>query len=162
MNSELDRLAAALNLSAPESKELALKFSFACVKRVEHLLEDPEVVACLEVLERYVNGNATSESLLPAAQEAALLANRHRGSKSIDGCGHAAVSASYGVAKAVAGKALEAAQYSAYALVYASGGYAAVADRDSFQPENGWQVKCLKLMATNNVGSNCKLASNET
>ena len=151
MNSELVRLATNLGLGAPESRDLALKFSLACAKRIEHLLEDSEVVQCLQVLERYVAGCASHESLLVAAQDAARLANQHRGSKSIDGCGHAAVSASYGVAKAVAGKAVDAAQYCAYAAVYASGGYAAVADRQAFEPEFAWQLQCLRSMAPANL-----------
>lgn len=147
MNSELAQLASFLKLAAPESRELALKFSLACAKRVEHLLEEPEVVECLGVLERYVAGNASSECLAKAAEDAATLSNRHRGSKSIDGCGHAAVSASYGVSKAVAGKALDAAQYCAYASVYASGGYAAVAEREAFESEYSWQLKYLTSLS---------------
>ena len=147
MNAELDRVASSLCLAAPESRGLALSFGLACAKRVEHLLEEPEVLECLEVLEQYVAGLATSEALLKAAEAAALLANRHRGSKSIDGCGHAAVSASYGVSKAVSGKAMEAAQYCAYAAVYAAGGYAAVAEREAFEPEFAWQVQRLQSLA---------------
>lgn len=147
MNSELAHLASILKLAAPESRELALKFSLACAKRVEHLLEEPEVVECLRVLEQYVAGNASSECLARAAENAAMLANRHRGSPSIDGCGHAAVSASYGVSKAVAGKALDAAQYCAYASVYASGGYAAVTEPEAFGPEFSWQLACLTSLS---------------
>ena len=54
---------------------------------------------------------------------AAALANAHGGSKSIDGCGHAA-----------------------YAAVYAQGGYAAVADRDAFAVEHAWQVAALQAL----------------
>jgi hypothetical protein len=154
VNSELAQLASTLRLAAPESRELALKFCLACAKRVEHLLEEPEVIECLRVLERYVEGNTNSECLAQAAEDAALLASRHRGSKSIDGCGHAAVSASYGVSKAVAGKALDAAQYCAYASVYASGGYAAVAELEAFEPEFSWQLACLtSLFKDASIGS---------
>ena len=146
MNAELDRVASSLNLAAPESRELALSFGLACAKRVEHLLEEAEVLACLNVLEQYVSGAANSESLFKASEAAALLANRHCGSKSIDGCGHAAVSASYGVSKALSGKAVEAAQYCAYAAVYAAGGYAAVAEREAFAPEFAWQLQRLQAL----------------
>ncbi len=146
MNTELTHLANALKLSQPEFRDLALKFSLACAKRVEHLLEDAQVIECLGVLEQYVAGHATQEMLLKAAREAAVLANSHRGSRSIDGCGHAAVSASYGVSKALEGKALEAAQYCAYAAVYAFGGYGAVSDRESYEPEFLWQIQCLKSL----------------
>ena len=77
---------------------------------------------------------------------AAALANAHGGSKSIDGCGHAAVSTSYAVARATAGRALDAASYAAYATVYAQGGYAAVADRDAFAVEHAWQVAALQAL----------------
>jgi hypothetical protein len=147
MNSELEQLATSIALGSPQSSELALQFSLACAKRVEHLLEEPEIVECLRVLEQYVAGGTTREVLYAAADKAARLANGHQGSKSIDGCGHAAVSASYGISKAVAGKAQEAAQYCAYASVYAMGGYAAVADREAFEPEFKWQLQCLRSMA---------------
>src|SRR6188768_3718683 len=65
----------------------------------------------------------------------------------IDGCGHAAVSGSYAVANALAGKALQAADYAAYAMVYGQGGYGAVADRQAFEPEFRWQVSCLASLA---------------
>jgi hypothetical protein len=162
MNTELDHVASGLRLGAPESRELSLSFGLACAKRVEHLLEEPEVVACLKVLEQYVAGEANSESLLKASEAAALLANRHRGSKSIDGCGHAAVSASYGVSKALCGKAVEAAEYCAYAAVYSGGGYAAVAEREAFEPEFTWQLNCLQALAeTVGAGSSRKLARSD-
>jgi hypothetical protein len=63
----------------------------------------------------------------------------------MNGCGHAAVSATYAVANAINGKALQAASYAAYATVYASGGYAAVADREAFEPEFAWQLAALKI-----------------
>jgi hypothetical protein len=86
-----------------------------------------------------------------AAAEAARLANSHSGSRSIDGCGHAAVSAAYAVANALAGKALAAADYAAYAAVYGQGGYGAVADLESFAPEHAWQVRCLAAFAAANT-----------
>jgi hypothetical protein len=39
------------------------------------------------------------------------------------------------VANALAGKAFQAADYAAYAMVYGQGGYGAVADRESFKSE---------------------------
>ena len=147
MNSQLHQLADRLSLQAPQSSPLALAFGLACAKRVEHLLEEAEVVDCLNVMEQYVAGHASAEALDKASQAAAVLANQHRGSKSIDGCGHAAVSATYGISKAIAGKAAEAAEYCAYAAIYASGGYAAVADRDAFEPEYAWQVRQLQALA---------------
>jgi hypothetical protein len=55
------------------------------------------------------------------------------------------------VAKALAGKAMEAAQYCAYAAVYASGGYAAVAERDAFASEHDWQLQQLQALAVRDV-----------
>jgi hypothetical protein len=47
----------------------------------------------------------------------------------------------------LAGKALQAADYAAYAVVYGEGGYAAASDRTSFEPEFKWQVSCLAALA---------------
>lgn len=143
MNHELERLARELGLDAPEQHHLRLQFGHACAVRVRHLLEEPAVLECLSVLARHVEGSATADQLRHAAAQAARLASRHEGSRSIDGCGHAAVSATYAVANALAGKALAAAGYAAYASVYAAGGYGAVADPTSFEPEQAWQVAAL-------------------
>ena len=147
MNAELEHLASTLALSSLESRPLALAFGLACARRIEHLLEQQAVVECLNGLAAHVSGMASSEQLEVWAAEAARLASQHRGSNSIDGCGHAAVSATYGVSKAVAGKALEAAHYCAYAAIYASGGYAAVAEVEAFEPEVVWQLSCLRRLA---------------
>jgi hypothetical protein len=147
VNAELDQLARRLGLATPASRPLALAFGLHCVERIEHLLEEPEVIACLGELRRFALQEISEAALALAATEANRLANQHRGSKSIDGCGHAAVSATYAVANAVSGKALQAAQYAAYAEVYASGGYAAVADHEAFTPAFQWQVECLGGLA---------------
>lgn len=147
MNPALDRLARDLSLSDAAQERLRLAFGHACALRIRHLLEQPEVEQCLHALGAYLAGRPDPTRLRALADEAARLANHHPGSKSIDGCGHAAVSASYAVAKAVEGKALEAASYAAYATVYAQGGYAAVAEPESFEPEFAWQVRCLAALA---------------
>jgi hypothetical protein len=147
MNDALDQLAASLGLSEPANERLRLAFGHACVSRVRHLLEEPEVGRCLAVLGQFVDGKAGRDGLDAATETAVRLANSHRGSASIDGCGHAAVSASYAVANALQGKALEAASYAAYATVYAQGGSAAVADRESFEPEFAWQRTTLRSLA---------------
>ena len=142
----LDRLALEMRLDDAQQEALRLAFAHACVARVRHLLEQHEVDACLAVLECFVQGQASRDELTLAAERAAALANAHGGSKSIDGCGHAAVSASYAVARATAGRALDAASYAAYAAVYAQGGYAAVADRDAFAVEHAWQTAALQTL----------------
>lgn len=147
MNPALDHLARDLSLADPAQERLRLAFGHACALRIRHLLEQPDVDQCLQALGAYLAGPADPARLRALADEAARLANHHAGSRSIDGCGHAAVSASYAVAKAVEGKALEAASYAAYATVYAQGGAAAVADAESFDPEFEWQVQCLAALA---------------
>jgi hypothetical protein len=147
MNHALESLAAEIGLADAGHERMRLEFGHACVQRVRHLLEDPEVELCVAVLGEYLAGHATAAQLQAAAEKAARLANHHPGSKSIDGCGHAAVSASYAVAKAVAGKALDAASYAAYATVYAQAGSAGVAARESFDPEFAWQASALQALA---------------
>jgi hypothetical protein len=147
MNNVVEQIAREINLASFSSERLRLEFGYACARRVAHLLEESAVVECLRVLGQYLAGSTDHETFTRSAAEAARLANHHQGSKSIDGCGHAAVSATYAVANALAGKALQAADYAAYAMVYGQGGYAAVADRESFDPEFAWQADCLRSLA---------------
>lgn len=147
MNASLEGLARQLDLDAAGNERLRLAFGRACALRVEHLLEEQEAADCLASLGRYLDGAIGHEQLAQAAAEAARLANRHQGSTSIDGCGHAAVSATYAVACALAGKALRAAEYAAYAAVYGQGGYGAVSDPESFEVEHAWQTQCLGSLA---------------
>lgn len=153
MNASLERLAKQLDLDAKRNERLRLAFGHACALRVEHLLEEQEVVDCLAILGRYLDGAIGHEQLQQVCTQASHLANRHQGSKSIDGCGHAAVSATYAVASALAGKALRAAEYAAYAAVYGQGGYGAVSDPESFEPEFAWQAECLASLATREAES---------
>ncbi len=150
MNTALEKLAADLGLPEPGREHLKLAFAHACVARIRHLLEDPQVIDSLRLFGQYLEGKLDEASFAQLQREAERLANQHQGSKSIDGCGHAAVSASYAVAKAINGKALQAASYAAYAAVYADGGYGAVADREAFEPEFAWQVDTLRALAAGN------------
>ena len=102
---ELTVLARKLNLDAAAGLRLA--FGIACIGRVRHLLTDLEVIQCLETGEQYCQGQASELQLEQAARVAAQLAQTHPGSGSIDGAGNAAVSVSFGVAAALAGRALE-------------------------------------------------------
>lgn len=144
---ELERLYATLSADGNDAQTLALAFGHACAERVRHLLEEPEVIACLDQLAAWRRGECAPDALALARAHASALANRHQGSRSIDGVGHAAVSASYAVAQAVAGRALQAAQYAAYAAVYGGGGYGAVCDPESFRPEHEWQLQTLRRVA---------------
>jgi hypothetical protein len=147
MGNALDGLARELQLDAPAQEGLRLAWGHACALRVRHLLEDAEVADCLAALGQYLAGTLDRAGLDEVAAQAARLANHHPGSRSLDGCGHAAVSATYAVANALAGKARQAAEYAAYAMVYGQGGYGAVADRSSFEPEFAWQADCLAELA---------------
>jgi hypothetical protein len=147
MNEVLHALAAEMRLADPEHDRLRLAFGHACASRVQSLLEDSAVKACLEQLGRHLRGDGDPAALERARQDADRLANGHPGSTSIDGCGHAAVSASYAVANALQGRALQAADYAAYARVYADGGYAAVAQPEAFELEFKWQAATLNALA---------------
>ncbi|WP_077003073.1 hypothetical protein [Variovorax sp. KK3] len=132
-------------LADPEALRLA--FGCACAERVRHLLEDEAVIRCLDTLSAFVAGRTDRIALEAVTAEAAALANHHQGSRSLDGVGHAAVSASYAVANALAGRAVQAADYAAYAAVYGDGGYGAVSDPESFVPEHAWQLATLERLA---------------
>ena len=146
MNPTLSHLATSANLDAPTREPLRLAFGLACASRVQHLLEDPQAIECLATLRAFVDGTADRAALDEAREVIAKVANGHRGSNSIDGTAHAAVSATYAVANALAGRALDAASYAAYATVYAYGGYA-VNDPQSFEAEFAWQVERFRELA---------------
>lgn len=155
MNAALNALFAENHLAADEYRALRYAFAHACVERVRHRLEDARAVELLDVLKAYVEGRVDAAAVAQAADEGAAVANRHRGSQSIDGSQHSAVSATYALAKALAGKALEAADYAAYSTVYGYGGYA-VNDPDSFASEHAWQVSMLQgLLAQQRSASSC-------
>jgi hypothetical protein len=145
VNPELDRLLRALEPASAENLDLRLRFGLLCAERVAHLLEQPEVIACLSALRAIVAQGSTAG--LPAlAARADELAHQHPGSKSLDGVGHAAVSATYACAKAAAGRARQAAEYAAYAAVYGQGGYGATSDQTAFEPEHEWQAAQLRRL----------------
>jgi hypothetical protein len=147
VNEALARTAAAVGLGEPSQAALRFAFGLACVERIEHLLEDPRAMAAVPVLRRVVAGHGSASELEALRDELQAVATGHRGSNSIDGAAHAAVSATYALAHALAGRALEAAGYAAYAAVYAYGGYA-VADPSAFEAEFAWQVAQLQRLAS--------------
>jgi hypothetical protein len=152
VNDALDRVAKEVSLDSPGNERLRLEFGYACACRVEQFLEQAAVLECLRGLGAFLSGSISQAELAALVTEADRLANHHQGSRSLDGSGHAAVSASYAVAKALAGKALQAADYAAYAAVYGQGGYGAVADRQSFESEFSWQSSCLASLAGYSLG----------
>ena len=111
-------------------------------------MEQAEVLSCLDDFAKIVEGAESSDRMAALAANIDALANRHQGLKSLDGVGHAAVSATYALAKACAGKARQAAEYAAYAAVYRHGGYGAVSDPSSFAPEYDWQAEQLRSLLT--------------
>jgi hypothetical protein len=134
-----------LRQHAPGERE-SVALALALVQRVRHLLEDERVIALLDAGQRWSDSQAgTSEQLQAWAEEAAQLARSHPGSRSIDGTAHAAVSASHAVASALRGRVLDAADYAAYAAVYAYSA-SAVLSPEAFEDEHVWQVSLAARM----------------
>ena len=150
MNTALESAARELRLA--EDGSLRLAFAAACIARVRHLMEAPRALELADALRDAAAAGASLPDLAPLAQEAAQLARSHPGSRSLDGGGHSAVSATHALAKALAGEALAAADYAAYAAVYAYGGYA-VNDRAAFEPEFAWQVQALRELKSRQPAS---------
>jgi len=146
MDEALTQAAAAARLDDPSRELLRFTFALACVERVQHLLEEPRAIAAVDVMRGFVAGSVARPELDAARDELKAVANSHRGSNSIDGAAHAAVSATYALANALAGRALEAARYAAYATVYSYGGYA-VSDPSLFEAEYVWQAGELQRLA---------------
>ncbi len=146
MTPELEALLQRIEPPTPVNAALRLRFGLACARRVEQLLEEPEVRACLDRFESLVESGADESAFAELAAQAERLANSHPGSRSLDGVGHAAVSASYACAKAMAGRARQAAAYAAYAAVYGEGGYGATTQAESFLPEHEWQAARLRAL----------------
>lgn len=146
MTPELDALLGELEPPTEANLETRLRFCLACCKRVLHLLERPEIVVVLQALEEALNRADLAHALPALVAQSAQLANSHPGSRSLDGVGHAAVSASYACAKAIEGRARQAAEYAAYAMVYGEGGYGATSDPAAFDPEFNWQSEQLRVL----------------
>lgn len=143
---ELKQLARRLQLDREENFDLTFRFGIECAQRVRNLLVDDTIRELLAVGERYLAGAVSRQELEEAADRAAQLATGHQGSNSMDGSGGAAVSACHGVASALAGRALEAAEYAAYARVYSYASYA-VTDLSAYADEHTWQVRTLGRLA---------------
>jgi hypothetical protein len=145
MNAELRSFVKELGLNNPEMEAIRYKFCFACASRIAHLLELDEAIAAYKDFESYLNGDL-DRAKFEALQKAILeIANKHTGSKSLDGTKHSAVSATYALANAINGNPVAAAEYAAYSKTYGYGGYA-VSDLESYQEEYVEQVKILKRL----------------
>lgn len=126
---------------------LRYRFALACVEDVAANLEDGEAIRALatfrQLLASFDNGAARQFEAL--ASELKSISQSHQGSRSIDGTRHAAVSATYALARAAEGDALNAAAYAAYSSVYGYGGYA-VNNPDSFAEAHQRQLEALRQL----------------
>lgn len=147
MNTELEELAWQLGLKAPEHWRLRAELGLAFAGRVKHLLEEEGVIEVLAQGVRWQDNKGSADELDQLGMHASRLAASHPGSKSIDGTAHAAVSASYAVANALRGRPLQAADYAAYATVYAYAA-SAVTDPAAYRDEYAWQVTALRRLMT--------------
>lgn len=143
MGTQLETLMPALEPPTGDNLAPRLRFGLACVERVTHLLEREDAIECLNDFRDKVRRGALDE-VAADADRAHAIANSHQGSRSLDGVGHAAVSATFALAKAIAGNARQASEYAAYAAVYGHGGYGATSDPESFTPERNWQARELR------------------
>lgn len=119
------------------------EFCFACASRINHLLELDEALSAYQDFKSYLEGQVSQADFENLQATIFSIANKHQGSKSLDGTKHSAVSATYALANAINGNAVAAAEYAAYSKTYGYGGYA-VSDLDSYQEEYSAQVAILK------------------
>ena len=157
MNSpELIQLSRNLELDREDKFKLRIAFGVACIERVEHLLTDHSLVECLSKGKAFLQLKCSVDDLSVAASKSSELARGHSGSNSIDGTGSAAVSTSHGVAAALAGNALIAAAYAAYASVYSYASHT-VTDISAYADEHAWQLTKLQTLAEidNDKTGNC-------
>ncbi|MEM7408241.1 MAG: hypothetical protein AAF458_23330 [Pseudomonadota bacterium] len=145
MNSALTALARTAHLDHDHNFDLRIAFGVACMQRVRHLIVSDEALEALDVAAAYVLGEVDLDALQRAARATREIAASHPGSGMIDGSGTAAVSATTGLARALEGRALDAAGYAAYAAVYAYSG-SAVTDPRAYAEEFGWQYQTLAHM----------------
>ena len=143
MNIELRALVDKVGLTTPEMERIRFAFCFACAARINHLLELDEALSAYQDFKSYLEGKVSQADFEKLQTSIFSIANKHQGSKSLDGTKHSAVSATYALANAISGNAVAAAEYAAYSKTYGYGGYA-VSDLDSYQEEYSAQVAILK------------------
>lgn len=146
MNTGLHALAQETDLLAPTQWRLRAELGLRLVERVSHLLEAPEVLALLAEARAWAAAQGSAQALQVLAQRGEQLARSHPGSRSLDGAAHAAVSTTHALARALQGKVLDAADYAAYAAVYAYAA-SAVNDPQAFEAEHAWQCDALRAAA---------------
>jgi hypothetical protein len=146
---ELIQLAQKVRLGSDDQFRLRIAFGVACIEHVEHLLIDSSVIDSLAVGKAFVAGECDEAALVEAAVNASAAARSHPGTSSLDGAGSAAVSTSLGAAAALAGRALEAAGYAAYASVYSYASHA-VTDISAYNDEHTWQINKFRELSKGN------------
>lgn len=134
-----------MELNAPEMERVRFEFCFACASRINHLLELDEALSAYQDFKSYLEGELNLVEFEKLQKSIFSIANKHQGSKSLDGTKHSAVSATYALANAINGNAVAAAEYAAYSKTYGYGGYA-VSDLESYQEEYSEQVNILKRL----------------
>lgn len=145
MNNELRTLVDQMELNAPEMERVRFEFCFACASRINHLLELDEALSAYQDFKSYLEGELNLVEFENLQKSIFSIANKHQGSKSLDGTKHSAVSATYALANAINGNAVAAAEYAAYSKTYGYGGYA-VSNLESYQEEYSEQVNILKRL----------------
>jgi len=126
---------------------LRFQFALQCMDEVASNLEEDLAVDSFKKFKHLVNhfNDDSKDALTKLAIEMQKVAQSHPGSKSIDGTRHAAVSATYALAKAVEGDAVQTAAYAAYSSIYGYGGYA-VNDPDFFSEVHNKQLEKLRQL----------------
>lgn len=146
MHPTLKEVAAELE-SARNDPALRYRFALACVEDVAANLEDDEAIRAFGKFKDLLASfdERRLDEIKQLAAELKGLSQSHQGSRSIDGTRHAAVSATYALARAVDGDAVNAAAYAAYSSIYGYGGYA-VNDPDSFDEAHQEQLDVLRKL----------------
>lgn len=143
MNRQLRILAGKHQFESDRYQKERLVFGLGCVNRITHLLIDEQLTTILEHARQYLAGELSSSEFDMHVKDAQKIAQSHAGTNGIDGAGNAAVSATYAVAKALSGDAINAAEYAAYATVYSYASHT-VTDPSAYEQEYQWQVNALE------------------
>lgn len=151
MNRQLRTLASNHSFETDQYQKQRLAFGISCVNRITHLLIDEQLTTILNDAQLFLADKLSQAEFDIQVNEAKKIAQSHAGSNGMDGAGSAAVSATFAVARALAGDAINAAEYAAYASVYAYASHT-VSDPSAYEKEYQWQVQALeKILQKNNI-----------
>jgi len=143
MNRELRDLARLHQLDDRHHFLLRVVFALDCVEWTRHLIENKQMLEALSAGHQFVSGEMDLLALNRVAERTKSLALNHPARQELDGAHHATLSASFGIARALAGDAWNAAEYAAFALVYAQP-KADVTDPAAFAHLHKWQAGQLE------------------